>query len=370
MNTHEQLLGQFQRDALLRGRFVLASGRTSAYYIDARQVTLSGMGSLLIGQIVFEMVRRDSPDAVAGMSLGADPIVTAVTVVSASANQPLLGLLVRKQAKDHGTGRRVEGPLRRGMSAVVLEDTSTTGASALEAAEALGDEGVSVTRVISLIDREEGAADAIRASGLRFDAVFTLTDILEAVAAHPRSDLESGASPGSPAIAAYPQTAAVGSGSGGDTPKRASLDGVKSGRKLTIQTDGASQGNPGAAGAGWIIVDEHGTEINRGSRNLGKATSNVAEYQALILGLTAAKAEGATDLTVRMDSELVVKQMRGQYRVKHPGLEPLFRQAKEAAAAFPDIRFESVPRERNQIADRLATSAAARGTRDGDGPKC
>ncbi len=168
------------RIEVIRGDFVLSSGRRSSYYIDARRVTLSGVGSRLVGEVLFGRLGHDRPDAVAGMSLGADPLVTAVTVASAYAGAPIDGLLVRKRAKEHGTGRRVEGPRRPGMRVVVLEDTSTTGGSALEAVQALRDEGAAIERVITLIDREEGAAEAISASGLTFEAVFAIDEIVPA----------------------------------------------------------------------------------------------------------------------------------------------------------------------------------------------
>jgi orotate phosphoribosyltransferase len=336
LDSRKELLDLIRSQALLRGKFVLSSGRTSDYYIDARQVTLSGVGSRLIGRVVFDRIKSDLPDAVAGMSLGADPVVTAVTVTSAELGRPVDGLLIRKQAKPHGTGRRVEGPVRRGMTAVVVEDTSTTGASAVQAAAALSDEGVSVSRVISLIDRGEGAASTVAKAGLHFDCVFSVGDIL--VENSSASDVNSAA---------------------GKSQAAPAMGAAQPGTRMILQTDGASAGNPGPAGAGYVIFDESGKEIARGSRPLGRATNNVAEYQALLLGLAAAASKGATDLTVRLDSEFVVKQMLGQYRVKHPDMQPLHQQARQAASAFSRIRFEHVPRNKNRIADGLATRAAA-----------
>lgn len=178
MSDRAQLLQLIRTQALMKGDFVLASGRRSDYYIDARRVTLSGPGSLLVGRLVLDHIRAELPDAVGGMSMGADPIVSAVTVVSAEQGLTVDGLLVRKQSKEHGTGRRVEGPVRPGMSAVVVEDTSTTGRSALEAVAALGDSEVEVNRVVTLIDREEGAALAVQTAGLTFEAIFSVSEIL------------------------------------------------------------------------------------------------------------------------------------------------------------------------------------------------
>lgn len=313
---------------MLRGNFVLSSGGTSDVYVDARRVTLSGEGGRLVGAVVLDMLSGSKVDGVAGMTLGADPVVTAVAVMSACQVKPLDGLLVRKEAKEHGASKRVEGPLRPGMRVAVVEDTATTGRSALEAVAALREAGVTVESVITLIDREEGARQAVEASGLAFSTVFSIGEVLR---------------PWAPGKAAQ--------------APRTSSKGAFAGRRMLLHTDGAAVGNPGPAGAGFVLYDPSG-EVERGSRPLGRATNNVAEYEALVLGLEAAHAHGVTDLTVRMDSELVVKQMNGVYRTKHPDLQPLNRRAKALASGFERARFEYVPRERNRVADGLATSAS------------
>lgn len=127
--------------------------------------------------------------------------------------------------------------------------------------------------------------------------------------------------------------------------------------KGTLYTDGGSRGNPGPAGIGIVLLRESGDVCCAGGRFLGECTNNVAEYEALIWGLASAAACGMTELVVRADSELVVKQMRGEYRVKHPGLQPLYARAKEAARAFGRIRYEHVRRELNKQADGLANAA-------------
>jgi ribonuclease HI len=128
-------------------------------------------------------------------------------------------------------------------------------------------------------------------------------------------------------------------------------------RHLILETDGAARGNPGLAGAGIIIKDEHGRKLETIGRFLGVTTNNQAEYQALIEGLRAVLRHSPDVVTVRMDSELVVKQMSGQYRVRHPEILPLYLQAVEAAQALPEVRFEHVSRERNPGADRVANFA-------------
>ncbi len=132
---------------------------------------------------------------------------------------------------------------------------------------------------------------------------------------------------------------------------------------VILQTDGASRGNPGPSGAGYVVVDDAGKELTRGSEYVGVATNNVAEYEALLRGLRAAYQLKAQDVTVRMDSQLVVMQLTGRYKVKHPGLRPYFDHIKRALTHFNSVQFEYVPRERNRVADNLATSAARDGSR-------
>lgn len=128
-------------------------------------------------------------------------------------------------------------------------------------------------------------------------------------------------------------------------------------RRLIVETDGAARGNPGLAGAGIIIKDEQGRRLESSHTFLGVTTNNQAEYQALIEGLKAVTRHRPDAVVVRMDSELVVKQMNGQYRVRHPEIVPLYSQAVEIASDLPEVTFVHVPRERNPGADRLANLA-------------
>ncbi len=123
---------------------------------------------------------------------------------------------------------------------------------------------------------------------------------------------------------------------------------------LKIYTDGASRGNPGEAAAAAVIYDQGDRLLEQHSRYLGRATNNVAEYQALILGLKRAREMGAAQVEVFADSQLMVKQMQGQYRVKHPGLKPLFIKAQKLAGGFDKIGFNFIRREKNKAADALA----------------
>jgi ribonuclease HI len=131
--------------------------------------------------------------------------------------------------------------------------------------------------------------------------------------------------------------------------------------KLTLYADGAARGNPGAAGAGAVLYDEKGKVVAELGRPLGHATNNVAEYSALILGLEEARRRGATAIEVRMDSLLVVQQMRGLWRIKHPGLTPLALRAGALLASFPEREIRHVPREENAAADELSNRAIDEG---------
>lgn len=174
---HQQLLNLFCRLAYQEGDFILSSGQASSYYINGKQVTLNPQGALAIGRILLSRLPENT-QAVAGLTLGADPIVTAVSVVSAYENRPIPALIIRKEAKGHGTKAYIEGPtLPENATVVVLEDVVTTGRSAMKAVERLRDAGYTVTEVISLIDRLQGGAEFYQSVGLKFEAVFTIEDI-------------------------------------------------------------------------------------------------------------------------------------------------------------------------------------------------
>ncbi|MFH1024666.1 MAG: ribonuclease HI family protein [Planctomycetota bacterium] len=128
-------------------------------------------------------------------------------------------------------------------------------------------------------------------------------------------------------------------------------------KRLIIHTDGSAIGNPGPAGIGFIFHDDTGNKIFEASRAIGHATNNVAEYRALIAALEEARARGAEGVAVQSDSELMVRQMTGEYRVKHPDLKPLFAQAQALASAFAEFSIAHVRREGNRGADRLAFNA-------------
>jgi orotate phosphoribosyltransferase len=173
----DRLLDLLCEFAYREGDFVLSSGQKSSYYINCKPVTLHPEGALAAGRLLFSLLAADV-QAVGGLTLGADPIVTAVSVVSALEGRPIPGLIVRKEAKGHGTMAYIEGPtLSEGANVAVLEDVVTTGKSAMLAVERLRGAGYKVDRVLSLIDREQGGAEFYRSVGLNFEAVFTIADL-------------------------------------------------------------------------------------------------------------------------------------------------------------------------------------------------
>lgn len=176
-NSRAILLDLICQKAYKEGDFVLSSGQRSSYYINCKPVTLDAQGALATGRLLFALLPSPT-DAVAGLTLGADPIVTAVSVVSAYENCPIPALIIRKEAKGHGTRAYIEGPeLVPGAAVVVLEDVVTTGKSAMQAVDRLQGAGYTVNQVISLVDRNQGGAELYHQAGLKFTSIFTIDEI-------------------------------------------------------------------------------------------------------------------------------------------------------------------------------------------------
>jgi orotate phosphoribosyltransferase len=176
-DLREKLLDLFCEVAYREGDFLLSSGQRSTYYINGKQVTLHPQGGLGVGRILLTLVPEQTI-AVAGLTLGADPIVTATSVVAAYEGRSLTALIVRKEAKGHGTQAYIEGPsLPEDSPVVVLEDVVTTGQSAMKAVDRLRGAGYHVDQVISLVDRQQGGAEFYQQQGLKFQAVFTIEDL-------------------------------------------------------------------------------------------------------------------------------------------------------------------------------------------------
>ncbi|MBE8964722.1 MAG: orotate phosphoribosyltransferase [Nostoc sp.] len=174
-----KLLDLFCQLAYQEGDFLLSSGLRSSYYVNKTQVTLHPQGALAVGRLLFPLLPVDT-QAVGGLTMGADPIVTAVSIVSVYENRPIPALIIRKEAKGYGTRAYIEGPsLPEGAKVVVLEDVVTTGQSALKAVERLKDAGYTVNQVISLIDRQQGGGELYQSAGLKFETLFSIQEVQE-----------------------------------------------------------------------------------------------------------------------------------------------------------------------------------------------
>ncbi len=176
-SLRQVLLDLIVKYAYVEGDFVLSSGAKSTYYINCKQVTLRADGALALGRLLFQLLPKDTA-AVAGLTLGADPMVSAVSVVSAWENDPLPALIIRKEPKGHGTKAYIEGPsLTENSKVVVLEDVVTTGSSALTAVERLQDAGYVVTQILALVDREQGGRELYQSQEIKFQALFSIKEI-------------------------------------------------------------------------------------------------------------------------------------------------------------------------------------------------
>lgn len=167
-----------------RGTFTLASGRVSDFYVDCRLTTMSPDGLVLVGPLAHALLLSTgwSVDSVGGLTMGADPVSYAIAYASAQAGTPVRCFAVRKEAKGHGLGKRIEGSFRAGDRVVVIEDSMTTGGSALDAAAAIRAEGGAVIGALTLVDREEGAREALDAAGIPLVAFTTAAELKARIA--------------------------------------------------------------------------------------------------------------------------------------------------------------------------------------------
>ena len=172
----EELLELLKKYAYKKGEFKLSSGKTSEHYVNCKPVTLTGRGLTLASLLLLSNVKTDY---VAGLTLGADPLVSGVALVSALDGRLVNALIVRKEPKGHGTQAWIEGPeLKEGTKVTVLDDVVTSGGSAIKASEKLRDAGYVVERVVAIVDRQEGGEDAIKEAGLELKSLFVLEDIV------------------------------------------------------------------------------------------------------------------------------------------------------------------------------------------------
>jgi orotate phosphoribosyltransferase len=174
----QKLIALIKDEAVFHGDFTLSSGKKATYYVDMRKLTLDHRAAPAIGRIMADLVGDiDGVVAVGGLTLGADPIANAVMHATASSDQPLDAFVVRKEPKDHGRGRQIEGAEVEGKRVVVLDDTVTTGGSPLKAVEVLRKAGAEVVAVATIVDRKTGAQERIEAEGLRWLAAIDLDDL-------------------------------------------------------------------------------------------------------------------------------------------------------------------------------------------------
>lgn len=177
--AHDALVSLLIEKSFRRGEFVLASGKTSSVYVDARRTTMSARGLALVGSLGLRVIRESGwqAETIGGLTMGADPVAYAVARASIDAPPILDAFSVRKEAKAHGTARRIEGAFREGARVVVAEDVITTGGSALAAVAAVREAGGSVLGVLAVVDREEGGRQAIEHEGIAVRPLVRLSEL-------------------------------------------------------------------------------------------------------------------------------------------------------------------------------------------------
>ena len=174
MYDKSALVALMRAKALRFGDFVLASGKQTTYYLDGKQVTLDPEGARLAAEGLLDLLAQGEwPDAIGGMSIGADPITASVVTLSAVQGRPIRGFMVRKEPKSHGTGQYIEGPVVPGDRVAIVEDVVTTGGSSLQAIQRAEAYGLKVIRILAIVDRMEGGAEALAERGYRLESLLT-----------------------------------------------------------------------------------------------------------------------------------------------------------------------------------------------------
>lgn len=158
--------------------FKLSSGKMSTYYMDLRTVTLDPEGGYIIGNVIFDIIKEKKPDGVGGLTLGADPIAYATSLVSFLQKQPVNPFIVRKEPKGHGTGKQIEGNVKPGDKVFIVEDVITTAGSSLKAAKVATDFGLEVLGIITIVDREEGGEKNVKKAGFELIPIFKISEFL------------------------------------------------------------------------------------------------------------------------------------------------------------------------------------------------
>jgi orotate phosphoribosyltransferase len=176
----KELFDILKAKALSRGKFILSSGKESSFYLDARLVTLSPQGAFLTGSILLHMIKNETIDAIGGPTLGADPMVGAIASLSFQAGRPINTFIIRKQPKGHGRGQQIEGPsLAEGASVIIIDDVATTGKAFVESIEVLRKMNVNIKKAICIIDRGEGAREALAALNVPFESIYAIDEFLK-----------------------------------------------------------------------------------------------------------------------------------------------------------------------------------------------
>jgi len=175
MNSRETLREEILKKAVVHGKVILSSGKEADYYVDLRRITLDSTAAPLVGEVMLEVTKDWDFDAVGGLTLGADPVATAMMHVAASKGRKLDAFVVRKAEKAHGLQRRIEGPDVKGRRVLAVEDTSTTGGSVMTAVEALREAGAIVVGVATIVER--GAAPLLAENKLEYKFAYSLTDL-------------------------------------------------------------------------------------------------------------------------------------------------------------------------------------------------
>jgi len=174
-----ELFRLLKTQAFSKGKFILSSGKESNFYLDARLVTLSAPGAYLTARIMLDMICKDQPDAIGGPTLGADPMVGAIASLSHQAGRPINTFIIRKQPKAHGKQQQVEGPLLpEGGSVVIIDDVATTGKAFVESIEVLQKMNIKILKAICVIDRGEGAQEALAKYNVPLKSIFTISEFL------------------------------------------------------------------------------------------------------------------------------------------------------------------------------------------------
>jgi len=177
VSPREHLLHLIKAKAIVHGKVTLSSGREADYYVDLRRITLDGEAAPLVGQVMNELTKGLDFEAVGGLTLGADPVATAMLHASAAAGRRLDAFVVRKSGKAHGLQQRIEGPSIKGRRVLIVEDTTTTGASPMDAVAAAREEGAEVVAVATIADRATGAREKLEALGLTYVTAYSLAEL-------------------------------------------------------------------------------------------------------------------------------------------------------------------------------------------------